>query len=140
MILFVLFCLTVELLFLIFGIYLCYSVRGAPCEFHENRYISVAIYNETIFSLFLYVSRYVIGQIVSRGHVSLFLYVSRYVIIGQLVSRGCTFSVTWSRLTVPLHVYHGMLLANSCHVDIKNAFWVYPCVRHRRFSMLMYNY
>ncbi|XP_072031449.1 metabotropic glycine receptor-like [Amphiura filiformis] len=55
----------VELLFLIFGIYLCYSVRGAPCEFHENRYISVAIYNETIFSLFLYVSRHFVLETIA---------------------------------------------------------------------------
>ncbi|XP_006820144.1 metabotropic glycine receptor-like [Saccoglossus kowalevskii] len=46
-----------EFLFLIFGIYLCYLVRSAPTDFHETRYISIAIYNETIFSLFLHVSR-----------------------------------------------------------------------------------
>ncbi|XP_033628559.1 probable G-protein coupled receptor 158 [Asterias rubens] len=48
----------IEFLFLLFGIYLCYSVRAAPSEFHETRYISIAIYNETIFSSFLYVSRH----------------------------------------------------------------------------------
>ncbi|XP_038071841.1 probable G-protein coupled receptor 158 [Patiria miniata] len=50
----------IEFLFLLFGIYLCYSVRAAPSEFHETRYISVAIYNETIFSTFLYISRHFI--------------------------------------------------------------------------------
>ncbi|XP_077997430.1 metabotropic glycine receptor-like [Glandiceps talaboti] len=47
-----------EFLFLIFGIYLCYLVRSAPSEYNETRYISIAIYNETIFSLFLHVARH----------------------------------------------------------------------------------
>ncbi|XP_072180870.1 metabotropic glycine receptor-like [Diadema setosum] len=48
----------IEFLFLLFAIYLCYAVRGAPCEFHETRYITVAIYNETILSVFLHVLRH----------------------------------------------------------------------------------
>ncbi|XP_052061288.1 probable G-protein coupled receptor 158 [Mytilus californianus] len=45
-----------ELLFLIWGIRLCIVVRKAPSEFNESRFISWAIYNETLLSLFLNVS------------------------------------------------------------------------------------
>ncbi|XP_060594332.1 probable G-protein coupled receptor CG31760 [Ruditapes philippinarum] len=45
-----------ELLFLLWGIRLCIVVRKAPSEFNESRFISWAIYNETLLSLFLNVS------------------------------------------------------------------------------------
>ncbi|KAJ8302765.1 hypothetical protein KUTeg_019161 [Tegillarca granosa] len=45
-----------ELLFLFWGIRLCIVVRKAPSEFNESRFISWAIYNETLLSLFLNVS------------------------------------------------------------------------------------
>ncbi|KAL5021248.1 hypothetical protein ScPMuIL_000403 [Solemya velum] len=45
-----------ELLFLLWGISLCIIVRKAPSEFNESRFISWAIYNETLLSLFLNVS------------------------------------------------------------------------------------
>ncbi|XP_069187445.1 uncharacterized protein [Procambarus clarkii] len=45
-----------EILFLVWGIRLCIMVRKAPSEFNESKYISLAIYNEFILSLFLNVS------------------------------------------------------------------------------------
>lgn len=42
-----------ELLLLLWGIRLCIVVRKAPSEFNESRFISWAIYNETLLSLFL---------------------------------------------------------------------------------------
>ncbi|XP_069112828.1 metabotropic glycine receptor-like [Argopecten irradians] len=45
-----------ELIFLLWGIRLCIVVRKAPSEFNESRFISWAIYNETLLSLFLNVS------------------------------------------------------------------------------------
>lgn len=45
-----------ELLFLLWGVRLCIMVRKAPSEFNESRFISWAIYNETLLSLFLNVS------------------------------------------------------------------------------------
>ncbi|XP_062614926.1 probable G-protein coupled receptor CG31760 [Saccostrea cucullata] len=45
-----------ELLFLLWGVRLCIVVRKAPSEFNESRFISWAIYNETLLSLFLNVS------------------------------------------------------------------------------------
>ncbi|XP_033115375.1 probable G-protein coupled receptor CG31760 [Anneissia japonica] len=41
-----------ELLFLLWGVRLCYNVRKAPSEFNESRFISWAIYNETLLSVF----------------------------------------------------------------------------------------
>ena len=42
-----------ELGLLLWGIRLCIVVRKAPSEFNESRFISWAIYNETLLSLFL---------------------------------------------------------------------------------------
>lgn len=46
----------VEVLFLVWGIRLCIVVRKAPSEFNESRFMSMAIYNEFILSVFLNVS------------------------------------------------------------------------------------
>jgi len=47
----------VELLFMFFAIYLCYCTRAAPSNYREVRYISWAVYNETIVSAVFYVCR-----------------------------------------------------------------------------------
>ncbi|KAL1114823.1 hypothetical protein AAG570_007647 [Ranatra chinensis] len=47
---------TLEVLFLVWGIRLCIVVRKAPSEFNESRFISMAIYNEFLLSVFLNVS------------------------------------------------------------------------------------
>jgi len=48
-----------EVLFLIFGIYLCYRVRAAPSEYREGIYISAAICYECFISTIFYVLRLV---------------------------------------------------------------------------------
>ncbi|XP_064117998.1 LOW QUALITY PROTEIN: uncharacterized protein LOC135223490 [Macrobrachium nipponense] len=45
-----------EMMFLVWGIRLCIMVRKAPSEFNESKFISMAIYNEFLLSLFLNVS------------------------------------------------------------------------------------
>lgn len=45
-----------ELLFLAWGVRLCMMVRKAPSEFNESKFISMAIYNETLVTCFLNVS------------------------------------------------------------------------------------
>ncbi|CAG9828507.1 unnamed protein product [Diabrotica balteata] len=47
---------TLEVLFLVWGIRLCIVVRKAPSEFNESRFISMAIYNEFLLSVFLNIS------------------------------------------------------------------------------------
>lgn len=47
---------TVEMVVLVWGIRLCIVVRKAPSEFNESRFISMAIYNEFLLSIFLNVS------------------------------------------------------------------------------------
>ncbi|CAH1779230.1 unnamed protein product [Owenia fusiformis] len=51
-----------ELLFLIWGIRLCIVVRKAPSEFNESRFISWAIYNETLLSVFLNVTMFFLQE------------------------------------------------------------------------------
>lgn len=46
----------VEMMVLVWGIRLCIVVRKAPSEFNESRFISMAIYNEFLLSIFLNVS------------------------------------------------------------------------------------
>lgn len=46
----------VEMVVLVWGIRLCIVVRKAPSEFNESRFISMAIYNEFLLSIFLNVS------------------------------------------------------------------------------------
>ncbi|XP_066258981.1 metabotropic glycine receptor [Euwallacea similis] len=48
----------VEITFLIWGIRLCVVVRKAPSEFNESKFISLAIYNEFVLSLFLNVTTF----------------------------------------------------------------------------------
>lgn len=53
-------CLSVaELLFLLWGVYLCYAVRTVPSAFHEPRYMAVAIYNELLISAIFHIIRWV---------------------------------------------------------------------------------
>ncbi|XP_062590312.1 metabotropic glycine receptor-like [Saccostrea cucullata] len=48
-----------ELLFLLFGMYLCYRVRSAPSDFAEGTYITAAICYEAVISIVFYVLRHV---------------------------------------------------------------------------------
>ncbi|KAF5270913.1 hypothetical protein FQA39_LY08294, partial [Lamprigera yunnana] len=47
-----------EVAFLIWGIRLCIVVRKAPSEFNESKFISMAIYNEFLLSVFLNISMF----------------------------------------------------------------------------------
>ncbi|GAB6025628.1 hypothetical protein CHUAL_011354 [Chamberlinius hualienensis] len=49
-------CSIFEVLFLVWGVSLCIMVRKAPSEFNESRFISMAIYNEFLLSVFLNIS------------------------------------------------------------------------------------
>ena len=48
---------SVEILFLFWGIHLCYNVRKAPSAFNESKFISWSIYNMTVVTLFLKITR-----------------------------------------------------------------------------------
>ncbi|XP_060590880.1 metabotropic glycine receptor-like, partial [Ruditapes philippinarum] len=48
-----------EVLFLVFGIYLCYRVRAAPSEYCEGTYVSAAICYECFISTVFYVLRHI---------------------------------------------------------------------------------
>ncbi|TMW45226.1 hypothetical protein DOY81_009694 [Sarcophaga bullata] len=48
--------ISLEVVFLAWGVRLCIMVRKAPSEFNESRFISMAIYNEFLLTCFLNVS------------------------------------------------------------------------------------
>lgn len=63
------FVVSVEMLFLLWGIHLCYKVRKAPSAFNESKFISWSIYNLTVVTLLLKITRYEVCEvIVSRCH------------------------------------------------------------------------
>ena len=51
------FFISAEVLFLVFGIYLCYRVRAAPSEYSEGTYVSAAICYECFISTVFYILR-----------------------------------------------------------------------------------
>lgn len=52
-----------EMLFLLWGIHLCYKVRKAPSAFNESKFISWSIYNLTVVTLLLKITRFFIGNL-----------------------------------------------------------------------------
>ncbi|KAM8967675.1 metabotropic glycine receptor [Pelodytes ibericus] len=50
-----------EMLFLLWGVYLCYAVRTVPSAFHEPRYMAVAVHNELIISALFHTIRFVLA-------------------------------------------------------------------------------
>lgn len=49
----ILFSFSVEVLMLLFGVYLCFTVRKAPASFNESKHITWSIYNAIILSTFI---------------------------------------------------------------------------------------
>lgn len=52
-----------EMLFLFWGIHLCYNVRKAPSSFNESKFISWSIYNLTVVTCLLKITRLFIGNL-----------------------------------------------------------------------------
>ncbi|KAM4645397.1 putative G-protein coupled receptor 179 [Amazona ochrocephala] len=48
-----------ELLFLLWGSFLCYATRAVPSAFHEPRYMSIALHNELMISATFHVVRFI---------------------------------------------------------------------------------
>ncbi|XP_056017298.1 probable G-protein coupled receptor CG31760 [Ostrea edulis] len=51
-----------EILVLLFGVYLCFTVRKAPASFNESRHISWALYNAIILSSFILLIKHFIAE------------------------------------------------------------------------------
>ncbi|NXF25273.1 GP158 protein, partial [Rhodinocichla rosea] len=59
----VLLCPAAEMLFLLWGSFLCYATRAVPSAFHEPRYMGIALHNELMVSATFHVVRvWVAGQ------------------------------------------------------------------------------
>ncbi|NWS21811.1 GP158 protein, partial [Pachyramphus minor] len=50
-------CPTAEMLFLLWGSFLCYATRAVPSAFHEPRYMGIALHNELMISAAFHVPR-----------------------------------------------------------------------------------
>ncbi|NXH37879.1 GP158 protein, partial [Dicaeum eximium] len=50
-------CPTAEMLFLLWGSFLCYATRAVPSAFHEPRYLGIALHNELLLSAAFHVAR-----------------------------------------------------------------------------------
>ncbi|XP_051970433.1 probable G-protein coupled receptor 158 [Xyrauchen texanus] len=51
-----------EFLFLLWGVYLCYTVRTVPSAFHEPRYMAIAVHNELILSAIFHTIRFTLAS------------------------------------------------------------------------------
>ncbi|XP_061873574.1 probable G-protein coupled receptor 179 [Colius striatus] len=49
-----------EMLFLLWGSFLCYATRAVPSAFHEPRYMSIALHNELMISAAFHVVRFIV--------------------------------------------------------------------------------
>jgi hypothetical protein len=45
--------MSVEALLLLFGVYLCFTVRKAPAHFNESKHITWSTYNAIILGIFI---------------------------------------------------------------------------------------
>ena len=45
--------ISVETLFLLYGVYLCFTVRKVPAHFNESKHITWAVYNAIILGTFM---------------------------------------------------------------------------------------
>ncbi|NXG54730.1 GP179 protein, partial [Hemiprocne comata] len=50
---------TAEMLFLLWGSFLCYATRPVPSAFHEPRYMGIALHNELMISAAFHVARFI---------------------------------------------------------------------------------
>lgn len=48
-----------EILFLLYGVYLCFTVRKAPANFNESKHITWAVYNAIVLGSFMTLFSYV---------------------------------------------------------------------------------
>ncbi|NWR45237.1 GP158 protein, partial [Regulus satrapa] len=55
-------CPTAEMLFLLWGSFLCYATRAVPSAFHEPRYMGIALHNELMVSAAFHVVRVWVAQ------------------------------------------------------------------------------
>ncbi|NXL40289.1 GP158 protein, partial [Glaucidium brasilianum] len=53
---------TAEMLFLLWGSFLCYATRAVPSAFHEPRYMGIALHNELMISAAFHVTRVGVSQ------------------------------------------------------------------------------
>ncbi|XP_067290887.1 metabotropic glycine receptor isoform X2 [Pseudorasbora parva] len=51
-----------EILFLLWGVYLCFAVRTVPSAFHEPRYMAIAVHNELILSAIFHILRFTLAS------------------------------------------------------------------------------
>ncbi|XP_047668809.1 probable G-protein coupled receptor 158 isoform X1 [Tachysurus fulvidraco] len=86
-----------ELLFLLWGVYLCYAVRTVPSAFHEPRYMAVAIYNELLVSAIFHIIRFTLAPGLHPDWMLMLCFVHTHL----------TVTVTLGLLLVPKFVFTG---------------------------------
>ncbi|XP_014676890.1 PREDICTED: probable G-protein coupled receptor 158 [Priapulus caudatus] len=64
-----------EFLFLCMGIYMSYCIRSAPSDFHETRWLSLAVYIEALVSGTLHVLRHFLWLVVNPDYIYLMYFV-----------------------------------------------------------------
>ncbi|MCI4377806.1 hypothetical protein PGIGA_G00207710 [Pangasianodon gigas] len=86
-----------ELLFLLWGVYLCYAVRTVPSAFHEPRYMAVAVYNELLISAIYHIIRFTLASGLHPDWMLMLCFVHTHL----------TVTVTLGLLLIPKFVFTG---------------------------------
>ncbi|KAF5890523.1 G-protein coupled receptor [Clarias magur] len=86
-----------ELLFLLWGVYLCYTVRTVPSAFHEPRYMAVAVYNELLISAVFHIIRFTLAPGLHPDWMLMLCFVHTHL----------TVTVTLGLLLIPKFVFTG---------------------------------
>ncbi|KAF7705977.1 probable G-protein coupled receptor 158 [Silurus meridionalis] len=97
-----------ELLFLLWGVYLCYAVRSVPSTFHEPRYMAVAIYNELLISAVFHVIRFTLAPGLHPD----------WMLILCFVHTHLTVTVTMGLLLIPKFVFTGTHRQDDISTDV----------------------
>ncbi|KAK6299818.1 hypothetical protein J4Q44_G00298510 [Coregonus suidteri] len=86
-----------EFLFLLWGVYLCYTVRTVPSAFHEPRYMAIALHNELILSAIFHVIRFTLAPELHPDWMLLLWFAHTHL----------TVTVTLGLMIVPKFLFHG---------------------------------
>ncbi|XP_029517145.1 metabotropic glycine receptor [Oncorhynchus nerka] len=86
-----------EFLFLLWGVYLCYTVRTVPSAFHEPRYMAIALHNELVLSAIFHGIRFTLAPELHPDWMLLLWFAHTHL----------TVTVTLGLMIVPKFLLHG---------------------------------
>uniref|UniRef100_A0A7M4E1P3 G protein-coupled receptor 179 n=1 Tax=Crocodylus porosus TaxID=8502 RepID=A0A7M4E1P3_CROPO len=97
-----------EMLFLLWGSFLCYATRTVPSAFHEPRYMGIALHNELIISTAFHVIRFVMVPSLHPDWTLLLFFIHTHV----------TITMTLALLFIPKFLHAGSPLREEIAAEV----------------------